>query len=397
MNDWERAQALRGELLESRRYLHEHAEVGLELPRTVAYISGKLKSHGLEPQPCGGGLTATVGQGERLLLLRADMDALPMAEESGLPFACPTGRQAHGCGHDLHAAMLLAAAKLLKEDEAALKGRVKLVFQPAEESFEGAKDMVAHGLLAEQPDAALAFHVSPGRLPVGTYLFNDTPDAAMMLSMDQFRITVRGRGTHGAYPHAGVDPINIGVHIYLALQELIARECDPLKPSVLTVGSFQAGEAPNIIPDTATLTGTIRTGDSAVRQLLTRRVSEVAQGVAATYGGSAEVRLAGVPPLICDAALVRELSGYIRELPIPGLTPHGGISSSASEDFAVIAAAVPSAYFYLSAGFEDERGDALAHNPGVQFNEDVLPIGAACMLHCARRWLASADAPPAAE
>lgn len=387
MNAFERAQALRGELEENRRYLHENAEVGLEMPKAVAYLTEKLTSYGLEPQPCGKGLTVTLGSGGKTLLLRADMDALPMAEESGLPFACPTGSEAHCCGHDMHAAMLLTAAKLLKEDEAQLKGTVRLMFQPAEETFEGAKNMIANGLLEPKPDAALAYHVGPGKMPVGLYMFNNTPGAAMMFSMDQFRIAVHGRGAHGAYPHAGVDPINIGVHIHLALQELVARECDPMKSCVLTVGRFQAGSAPNIIPDTATLAGTIRTNDNAARELLNRRVSEVAQAIAGAYGGSAEVSLVGVPPLVCDAALVNEMSGYMQELPIPGLTPYPGISSSASEDFAVIAAEIPSAFMYLSAGFADERGNAPAHNPKVQFNEDVLPIGAACLAHCAKRWL----------
>lgn len=387
MNDFERAQALRGELEENRRYLHENAEVGLEMPKAVAYLTEKLKSYGLEPQPCGKGLTVTLGSGGKTLLLRADMDALPMAEESGLPFACPTGSEAHCCGHDMHAAMLLTAARLLKEDEARLKGTVRLMFQPAEETFEGAKNMIANGLLEPKPDAALAYHVGPGKMPVGLYMFNNTPGAAMMFSMDQFQITIHGRGAHGAYPHAGVDPINIGVHVHLALQELIARECDPMKSCVLTVGKFQAGSAPNIIPDTATLAGTIRTNDNATRELLNRRVSEVAQAIAGAYGGSAEVSLVGVPPLVCDAALVNEMSGYMQELPIPGLMPYPGISSSASEDFAVIAAEVPSAFMYLSAGFTDERGNAPAHNPKVQFNEDVLPIGAACLTHCAKRWL----------
>lgn len=387
MNAFERAQALRSELEENRRYLHTNAEVGLDLPKARAYVMEKLTEYGLEPHLCGHGVTATLGKGGKTLLLRADMDALPMGEESGLPFACPTGQQAHCCGHDLHAAMLLTAAKLLKEQESHLKGTVRFMFQPAEETFQGAQDMIDNGILDPLPDAALAYHVGSGRMPVGLYMFNNTPKAAVMFSMDQFVITVKGKGAHGAYPQLSVDPINIGVHIHLALQELIARESDPMKSCVLTVGKFQGGTAWNIIPEICVLGGTIRSNDKDARNLLVRRVEEVAKSVAAVYGGSAEVETFGVPPLVCDHNLVNEFSGYMQELPIPGLTPYPGVSASASEDFALIAEKVPSAFIYLSAGYLDERGDAPAHNPKVQFNEDVLPIGAASLAHCAQRWL----------
>ena len=154
MNYYERAQALADELTANRRYFHANAEVGLQLPKTKAYVMEKLREYGIEPQECGEGVTATVGKGGKTILLRADMDALPMAEESGLPYACPTGAQAHTCGHDCHAAMLLTAAKLLKEDEASLAGTVKFMFQPAEETFEGSKNMIEHGLLENpKPDA----------------------------------------------------------------------------------------------------------------------------------------------------------------------------------------------------------------------------------------------------
>ncbi|MGM9618914.1 MAG: M20 family metallopeptidase [Oscillospiraceae bacterium] len=388
MNYYERALALREETVEHRRYFHTHAEVGLDTPRAQAYVMEKLTEYGLSPRACGHGVTATLGSGGKVLLLRADMDALPMAEESGEPFACPTGTAAHTCGHDFHAAMLLTAAKLLKENEAALQGTVKFMFQPAEETFEGAKDMIAHGILENPPvDAALAYHVAPGKMPVGVFMYNAS--SVMMNSVDGFRITVRGRGAHGAYPHSSIDPINIAVHIYLALEALIAREADPGKSCVMTVGHFSAGSAANIIPDSALLEGTIRTNDKACRELLVRRMKETAEKTAEVYGGSAEVEmLYEVPPLICDKALTEEMAGYMTELPIPGLTPAPGIFANASEDFAVIAEKVPSAFMYLSAGFLDERGEAPAHNPKVRFNEDVCPIGSACLAHCATQWLA---------
>lgn len=378
-----RATELKDETVAHRRYFHQNAEVGLNTPKSVAYVMEKLTEYGLKPQRCGYGVTATLGSGGKTLLLRADMDALPMGEESGEIFACPTGTEAHTCGHDFHAAMLLTAAKMLKENESSLRGTVRFMFQPAEETFEGAKDMIAHGIL-DGVDAALAFHVSPGRLPMGMFMYNS--GGVMMSSVDGFKITVHGRGAHGAYPHSSIDPINIAVHIYLALEALIAREADPSKNCVLTVGSFSAGSAANIIPDSAVLQGTIRTNDKDCRATLVRRMKEVATKTAEVYGGSAEAEmLSEVPPLICDKEMTECMVSYLNEL--EGMIPCPGISASASEDFAAIAERVPSAFIYLSAGFEDERGDAPAHNPKVKFNEDVCAIGPACLSHCAVRWL----------
>ena len=386
MDFYKRALELREETVAHRRWLHSHAEVGLDMPKAQAYVMEQLKSCGLEPRPCGHGVTAELGrEGGRTLLLRADMDALPMPEESGELFACPTGTEAHACGHDFHAAMLLTAAKILKENESLLSGKVRFMFQPAEETFEGAKDMLANGIL-DGVDGALAYHVGAGRMPVGMFMYNNC--GTMMYSVDGFRITVNGRGAHGAYPHYSIDPINVGVHIYLALEALIAREADPGKACVLTIGNFSAGSAPNIIPDTAVLQGTLRTDDSTSREMLARRLREVSQKTAEVYGASTEIEMiADLPPLVCDSAMTDKMVGYMKELPIPGLTPVPDMVSSASEDFAAIAEQVPSVFMYLSAGYMDERGDAPAHNPKVRFNEDVCPIGSACLAHCAVRWL----------
>lgn len=386
MDFYKRALELREETVSHRRWLHSNAEVGLHMPKAQAYVMEQLKKAGLKPQPCGHGVAAQLGKaGGKTLLLRADMDALPMPEESGEPFACPTGTEAHACGHDFHAAMLLTAAKILKENEAMLSGRVRFMFQPAEETFEGAKDMLANGIL-DGVDAALAYHVGSGRMPVGLFMYNS--GGTMMYSVDGFRITVHGKGAHGAYPHCAIDPINIGVHIYLALVSLIAREADPSKACVLTIGNFSAGSAPNIIPDTATLQGTLRTNDGASREKLVRRLKEVVHKTAEVFGGTSEIKMISeVPTLVCDSAMTNEIVGYMQELPIPGLTPVPDMSASASEDFATIAAKVPSVFMYLSAGYMDERGDAPAHNPKVRFNEDVCPIGSACLAHCAVRWL----------
>lgn len=387
MNYYERAMELKEETIANRRYMHAHAETGLDMPGTKAFVMEKLTEYGLEPRDCGYGVTATLGKGGKVILLRADMDALPMPEESGEPFACPTGTEAHTCGHDFHAAMLLTAAKMLREKEDTLEGTVKFMFQPAEETFQGSKNMVGEGIL-ENPkvDAALAYHVSPGKTPIGTYMYNDKD--TMMYSVDGFKITVTGKGTHGAYPHSGVDPVNIGVHIHLALQELIARECNPTHSCVLTIGQFQAGTAANIIPQTAVLQGTIRTNKVEARELLVRRMKEVSEKTAEVFGGSAEIEMISeVPPLICNPELTDEIVGYMQELGIPGMTGCPGISASASEDFAVIAEKVPSTFMYLSAGYPDERGEFPAHHPKVRFNEEVCPVGAACLAHCAAQWL----------
>lgn len=276
---------------------------------------------------------------------------------------------------------------MLKENEAELKGTVKFMFQPAEETFKGSKNMIEHGIL-ENPkvDAALAYHVSPGQMPVGIYMYNST--GTMMYSVDGFHIEIKGKGAHGAYPQNSVDPINIAAHVYFALQSVIARETDPSKACLMTVGKFQAGTAANIIPDTAVLEGTIRTNDKNSRELLVRRMKETAIRTAETFGGTAKITMISeVPPLICNPEFTEQIVGFMKELDIPKLTPYPGISASASEDFANIAEQVPSAFMYLSAGYMDDRGKYSAHNPKVQFNEDVCPIGAACLAHCATRYL----------
>lgn len=391
MDFYRRALELKEETIAHRRWMHRNAEVGLELPRTRSYVMEELKKIGVEPRECGHGVTAVIGSGRPVLLLRADMDALPMEELSGEEFACPTGRQAHTCGHDFHAAMLLTAAKLLKEEESSLRGTVKFMFQPGEETFEGCRDMIEGGVLEEPvPDAALGFHITTGKQVPGLILFNS--NAAVMNSVNGFRIEISGKGGHGAYPHLSIDPIQIAVHIYLALEGLIAREANPRKTCVLTVGRINAGTVPNIIPDTAVMEGTLRTDDPKMRALLARRIEEVIQGVAATYGGTAKLEfVSDVPPLVCDKQLTEELVRILQELELPNGRMNSHLASNATEDFAMIAERIPTSYMFLSAGFADERGMYAGHNPHVRFNEEVCPIGAAAYAHCALRWLEEAQ------
>lgn len=386
MNYLERSKELFDETVELRRYLHSNPEAGLYLPNTKSFVKEKLESFGYDVKDCGEGLTTTVGTGGKVLLLRADMDALPMEEDSGLEFASKNKNAAHCCGHDLHTASLLTAAKILKENEDNLQGTVKFMFQPAEEVFLGSKNMVENGIL-ENPkvDAALGFHVAAGRLPINTIAYNSKE--TMMFSSDNFKITIKGKGAHGAYPHLSIDPINIGVYIYQALQELIAREVDPAHKNVLTIGKFQAGTALNVIPDTAVLEGTIRCDTKESREILVRRLKEVTKRMADVYNGEASVEiLADVPPLINDSKLTNEMVGYIKEIN-PEINLYDGISSSASEDFAVICDLVPATFMYVSAGFSDERGNYSAHNPKVQFNEQSLLYIPAYFAQLATKWL----------
>src|SRR3712207_1027846 len=244
MNYWERAKEIKDEIISYRRELHSNAEVGMDLPFTTEFVMKTLKSFGYEPKRIiDSGVVATVGNGGKpCILLRADMDALPMTEESCLNFCSKNLGSAHTCGHDLHAAMLLGAAKMLKENEQSINGTIKLMFQPAEETFQGAKAMIDAGVL-ENPhvDRALAFHVGAGNAPVGICAYNDK--GASMFSSTGFKINIKGKGSHGATPHESIDSINIAVHIYLALQELIAREINPSTPALITIGQLSGGSA----------------------------------------------------------------------------------------------------------------------------------------------------------
>lgn len=387
MDFYNKALKLKEEAIRHRRYFHSNAECGLELPKTVEYIMHILTQYGLQPQRCGHGVIATIGSGTKTILLRADMDALKMKEESGEAFASPNPLAAHCCGHDFHAAILLTTAKLLKEQEDSLNGKVLLMFQPAEETFEGARDMIEHGLFdAGLPDASLALHVMPGHNPVGMYMYNNS--GIMMSSVDGFRINIQGKGGHGAFPQNAINPIVIGAHIQLALSELIAFEADPAHSCVLSIGHFEAGSVPNIIPHTAFMEGTLRTKNEEARRHLVNRIHEVCDLTAKRYGGSATVEaLSDMSILKNDPDLATSMVDYIEELPVPGLTGIGGITANASDDYAMITNALPSCYVNISAGFEDERGDFGVHHPKVRFNEDALPFGVSIMTHCAVRWL----------
>lgn len=386
MDFYKRACELVDETVSHRRFFHENAEIGLQMPIAREYIKKNLLSLGITPQDCGHGVSALIGSGATAMLLRADMDALPTKEESGEPFASKNGN-AHTCGHDFHAAMLLTAAKILKECEDSLVGCVKLMFQPAEETLEGCADMTSSGIL-QNPSvlAALALHITSGRIPIGTVMYNSL--STMMNSADVFKIVVKGRGGHGAYPNLSVDPIYIATRIYSALTMLPAKESDPSKSCIISIGRLCGGKTANVIPDTAVIEGSLRTDNPKTRSRLVKRIAELADSIAKANNGEASLTFSSqIPPLICDKELTDEMVGYIKDLNFSDINLISGMKAGASEDFAIIAQSVPSAMLYLSAGFMDERGDFAQHNPKVRFNEAVLPLGAASYAACALNWL----------
>ena len=382
-----RANAMMETLVADRRHLHANPEVGDELPKTVAYVKKRLEAMGYEPQDLAkSGVVALAGgkKSGKTFLLRADMDALPMEEKTGLPFAATNG-WCHSCGHDLHTAMLLGAAALLKEMEDELQGTVKLMFQPAEEKLTGARDMVAAGLL-ENPkvDAAFGMHVGADQ-PIGVFGYNTTYQYA---SSDSFQIDIQGKGAHGAMPHLGVDPINVACHIHIALQEIVAREVSAYETLVVTVGQVAAGNAVNIIPDTARMLGTIRAYNASVRELAVRRVVEISENVAKAFGATAVTTYTGsAPSMLCDKNVVELMLRLLKGADMEG-AQFNERKTMGSEDFAFVSDKVPSAFLSLGAANKDPGKRVGFHNPTIEFDEDAMPFGAAIYAAMAKHWLA---------
>lgn len=386
MGYFDEALRLKPELIRYRRDLHRNAEVGCHLPKTVRFVKEELEKLGYSPiELCDSGLMAVVGKGEKTVLLRADMDALPMEEMSGLDFASQDKCAAHTCGHDLHAAALIGAARLLKEHESDLNGKVKLMFQPGEEIFKGAKAMIEAGIL-ENPavDIAFAQHVTP-RYPTGIIA---SRSGAAMASCFGFKIHIQGRASHGANPEDGVDPINIGVHIHLALQELIAREVNFQAGATLTIGSFHAGSAPNNIPQDAELSGTLRTFDNNAKEFLMGRIRETVQKTAELFRGQAEIEeLSNVPSEINDPRLTETVRSYARKLYGEKCLVED-VLMTGSEDFAFITEKVPSVIVFVGARDPQHEGSFYpGHHPKVMFDENVLPICTSLYVEVATRWL----------
>ncbi len=386
------AQEMQNDLIAWRRYLHQNPELDMNLPVTSAFVKDKLESMGYDASyVLGSGITAIAGgiKPGKCIMLRADMDALPLQEQADVEFKSLNGNM-HACGHDLHTTMLLGAAKILKANEDEIEGSVKLVFQPAEESMTGAREMLEAGIL-ENPkvDAAVMIHVIPGtRLSSGTIIVpGGGPFSA---ASDWFDIVIEGKGGHGAMPESTVDPLNVMSHIHIALQTIISREISATETVVLTVGQMQGGERANIIPNTALMKGSIRTYNPVVRQFIFKRICDIADQTAQTFRASADTSIIdGCPSVVIDTNISEDVQQSLIEVFGEDLVADSSVlgKMSASEDFGYISEQVPSLTMLLSAGSADEGYSNPLHHPGARFNEDVLAIGAAAYAISAIRWL----------
>ena len=388
-------------VLKERRWLHKNPGTGFDIQETVAFVKKELSDMGIEPVDCGkAGVVALVGGKKpgKVFMLRADMDALPVKEESGEPFASENGKM-HACGHDMHTSMLLGAARLLKAHEDEIEGTVKLMFQPAEEIFEGSDDMINAGLL-ENPkvDAALMIHVMAGMpLTPGTVIVSAPGVSAP--AADYFTIKVQGKGCHGSMPNTGVDPLTAAAHILINLQEIHARELALGERAVLTVGTMNAGTASNVIPDAVTMGGSIRTFDESTRSFIKERMVEIACSTAKAFRAEAEVEFgSGCPTLYNDKELSVYIDKYVKELLTNKMAlsaaelqsgDNGGKTSKSagSEDFAYISHKVPSIMLALAAGQPEKGYKYPQHHPMVKFDEDALLNGSAVYAYTALRWL----------
>lgn len=388
------AELLSDSLVQNRRRLHEQAETGFELSGTVQIVKNALEELGIRPIDCGkNGIVAQI-EGKtpgKVFLLRADMDALPVGEETGLPFAAKNGNM-HACGHDLHTAMLLGAAKILKARENQLKGTVKLMFQPAEEIFCGSQEMIAHGVLENpKPDGAVMLHVMSG-IPMKTGTALVSAPGVSAPGADYFEICVQGKGCHGSMPNLGVDPVTAAAHTVIALQELQARELSLNDRAVLTIGQIHGGSVSNVIPEKVVLGGTLRTYDETIRAHLKERIKEIASGIAGSFRAKAETTFGtGCPSLFNDQELCESAGKYVGELLGPKGTgakeESGKLGSAGSEDFAYISRQTPSVMIALGAGNAEEGYLYPQHHPKVQFDEAALPTGCALYAYIALRWL----------
>ena len=396
----EEAKGLQEQIVADRRYLHQIPEVGMDLPKSAAYIEKRLSEMGIPSRRCGimeesvrqkyikmgfpdmrasTGVVATIGSGSPCILLRADFDALPMEEINDLPF-CSKRNASHMCGHDTHAAMLLGAAKLLKDHESELKGTVKLMFQPGEEMGYGSKTMIDDGLL-ENPkvDAAMAIHIF-STTPVGQVTYCSGVASS---SLDTFAIHIQGKGGHSSTPNLCVDPIMIATQIYTALNMLMTREISPQAVATLSGGVMRSGTAVNIIPDTADLQIGLRTYDVEARKHVLERLPEIVDAYAKAWHGQYEITMFNCPCTYTDETVTKELLESVAEMVgeenIQKMPPMAG-----TEDFSYVAEEVPSTFLILGAGGPDQYPH---HNPRMVLDESVFYKGAAIHANCAMEWL----------
>lgn len=392
----DRARGVLPQIITLRRAIHAEPELGLHTPATCAKVLAALAHLPLEWRegPSSSGMLAVLrGRGShaggavrRTVLLRGDMDALPMTEETGLPFASTVPGAMHACGHDTHTAMLAGAAEVLCADIETLPGDVMFMFQPGEEGFHGARFMLGDGLIDPMPDAAFALHVMPAS-PHGTVAGKAGP---LLASADQFRIELVGAGGHASMPHQTLDPVPVACEVVTAIQTMVTRRFPVSDPVVATVARIEAGTTHNVIPDRAILTGTLRTLSAANRMALRESLETLATMIAAAHGMTALVTITpGFPVTICDPravdlgeAVARDIAGdatFVRlDHPIMG-----------AEDFSYVLEWVPGAMFFLGAAPAGADASACCgiHSPRMVVDESVLPLGTALLAGCASHFL----------
>jgi hippurate hydrolase len=391
--DWNTdATALLPDLVALRRAIHLEPELGLHNPRTTEKIRAALASLPLDIRegPSTTGLIATLKgpQNGRTVLLRGDTDALPLTEDTGLDFTSQIPGAMHACGHDSHVAMLVGAAKLLCARREHLAGTVQFMFQPGEEGHHGARFMLEDGLIDPLPDAAFALHVMPNA-PHGVF---GGRAGALLAATDRLHVTILGSGGHASMPHDALDPVPIACEIVLAIQSLVTRQVSVFDPAVVTIGKISAGTTDNIIPETATLLGTIRTLSPRTRADIAVALERLATGIAAAHGAAAEVHIEqGFPVTLCDARAVD-----FAERTISDLYGEAGWRTMASpvmggEDFAYVLEKVPGAMFFLGAAEDgsDWRQCCGLHSNHMVIDEAVMARGAAVHAALAERFLAS--------
>ncbi len=384
------------ELIDNRRYLHKNAETDFELTKTVGFVKEKLTEYGCEFTDCGkNGVVALVGNksADKVLLLRADMDALPVKEQSGVDFACESGNM-HACGHDMHTAILLGAAKILKKHESELQGQVKFMFQPAEETLSGAKNMIDNGVLSDpQVNGAVMLHVMAG-LPLKTGTVIVSSEGIGAPAADYFTINVQGKGCHGSTPQQGIDAIAIASHVLIGLQEISARELGVSQEALITIGSFHGGTAGNVIADTADLQGTIRAYDDEVRAYIKKRITDISDAIGTAYRGKVNVTFgSGCPTLKNDGKLSTKTEKYLKDVMgeevVLNTEAIGTRSdrSGGSEDFSYISHQVPSLMLAIAAGEPEKGYQYPQHHPKVTFDESVLTVGTTAFVVIAIKYL----------
>jgi amidohydrolase len=382
------AQAIAEEIVSDRRIIHASPELKYQETKTAALVEARLSDLGIEHRGGVGG-TGVIGlvrggRPGRTVLLRADMDALPITEESDAPYVSRNVGVMHACGHDAHTAMLLGAARILQKRRSELGGTVKLMFQPAEEGGAGAVKMINEGLLENPPvDAAFAIHTGHD-FQTGSMVARAGP---LLAGSNSFTITVTGRGGHASRPHTTVDPVVVASQIVVALQTLVSREVEPGVPAVITLGALLAGTTFNVIPDRAQILGTIRTYDAGVMEQLEARIETVAKGVASALRAEAKVEIhMHYPPTINNEAMVELAGGALRRL---NLDVVQGAPIMGAEDFSFVLQRVPGAMLMLGVRDPSWTQPKPAHTAQFDLDEDALPLGTAAYIAMALEFLQS--------